>query len=240
MKHGKLFFAFTGIILLLTKCKPDSEDSTFHAKVDSTYAMLMDLKYQEIKITNNTFEDAKITAAIQAYANAKTTDERISIMDAVRRDIIKTDVTTDLPASKQQGLDFITQFNRITPERFDLAIQNNDVVVQQIKLMNAHFNDLDTGTINAIGVYEKLSKEDKVKFLGEPDAFKPVPDYIQRYLGREFQRTYYFQRYLAMERLNKYLLQKRFINEFPQGFKQLRDIGQKETNYQFDLKLAKK
>jgi len=106
--------------------------------------------------------------------------------------------------------------------------------------MNTAFKDLDTGAVNAIAFYEKLGKEDKTKLLTNAAAYTPVPDYIQRYLSQEFRRTYYMQRLQMQQMLNKWLLQRRFINEFPQGFKDLGQFGMQINDKAFDLKIAKK
>jgi hypothetical protein len=232
-------FLLVSLVLLFSRCKQQNGCDAVSAKADSTYAMLADLKMQQFRIMNDAFPDQKITAAIQEYEKAKTIGERIKVADALKKEVVKTEVTTYLPACKQQSLDFISHLYKVTPQSFDLAIQNNDVIAQQVKLLNAYFNDLDTGTVSAISVYERLTKDEKIKLLTDANAFIPAPDYLKRYLGREFQRTYYVQRYLALEQLKRHLLQKRFINEFPQGFKQSKDVGQRQQDNQFDLKLAK-
>jgi hypothetical protein len=233
MKLRIALFAFAGLNLFIASCT-NPENQSANVKIDSTYALIAALKIEQLKITNRYFQDPKVTTAIQEFSNAKTIYDKIKIVDDLEHD---PSTTTHPKAEK--GIDFLTHFEKIDQQSFDLAIQNNDVVAQQVKLINSYFDGLDKTTLGSIDVYEKLSKDQKVKLLTNPSEFIPVPDYVERYLGRQFLRTYYIQRWLAMERLNRYLIRTRYINEFPQGFRQLGDRTQLEDKKQFDLNLAK-
>jgi hypothetical protein len=235
MKSKTLSPFIASTLLLFTFCTPPAlEKSEGNARIDSAYALIVGLTIEQLKITNKYFEDPKVTDAILEYSNAKTIYDQIEIVEAL-------DPQQDITHPKaEKGIDFLTEFDQIDDASFDLAIQNNDVVAQQVKLMNSYFGGLGKETMDAITFYEAMSRDDKVKLFTNPNAFIPAPDYVQRYIGREFQRTYFLQRYLVLQRLNRYLLQRRYIKEFPQGFRQLQQIGYLEDEKQFDLKLARK
>ena len=233
MKLRSALFAFAGLNLFFASCS-NPETQSANVKIDSTYALIAALKIEQLKITNRYFPDPKVTTAIEEFSKAKNIYDKIKIVDALGHE---PETTTHPKATK--GTDFLTHFDKIDQQSFDLAIQNNDVVAQQVKLLNSYFDGLDKTTVDAIGAYEKLSKDQKVKLLTNPSEFIPVPDYVERYLGRQFLRTYYIQRWQVMERLNRYLIRTRYINEFPQGFRQFGEISNPYDKKQFDLNLTK-
>lgn len=239
MKSEFLLLVIPVIALLNAACtsnkKEPPETNAISSKIDSSYAQIADLRIEQLKITNRYFEDPKITEAIQEYAKATTISDKIRIVE------VNKTWPDEVPRPKEtpQGrMDFVSHFDKIKPEEFDLAIRNNDVVAQQVRLMNNYFGELDKTTLEAIDYYEKLSKEQKARFFNETEL-KPVPDYEQKLLGREFRYNYYLQKQLLFRRLMEYLQRRRFINEFPQGFKQFNTIGYLNDK-QFDLNIASK
>jgi hypothetical protein len=242
MNPKTLLLAIPMFALLVTGCKtkPKNEDN-IAAKVDSTYAMVADLKMEQLKVLNRFFEDSKYTSAIQEYSNAKSVAEKIRIADAAK---VWPD---DLPAPNEfrqkvrQGIDFVSYRDGIKPEEFDLALRNNDAVAEQVKLMNRYFQGLDKPTLDAIDYYENLSREDKLKLFSNEAALTPVPDYVKAWVNREFQYTYNLQQLLLYYRLQRYLQTRRFINEFPQGFKQQQQsLSSLQDEKKFDLNLVSK
>jgi hypothetical protein len=242
MYSKPLFVLFVCFSVTLCSCNPRSNTTqAVSAKIDSAYAQIADLKMEQLKLSNKVLEDPKITAAIQEYANAKTTADKDRIIEIAKPPEIPTD-TRPAPNEKptKGGIEFASFLDKISPEAFDLAIRNNDVVVQQVRLMNNYFGGLDSSTMNAMAYYEQLPTDQKVKFFLNEQEFKPVPDYQQRWLGREFRNAYLLQRLLLLNHLNQYLARTKYINEFPQGFKQNMGTSLKEDEKQFDLVISHK
>ncbi|MCW3109941.1 MAG: hypothetical protein JWQ09_4447 [Segetibacter sp.] len=227
------------VSFVLFGCHLKDKESDRSAKIDATYNQIADLTIEQLKITNAAFEDSKVTAAIKEYGNARTAIEKDGIISKAI-----PDVTFTLPApnerKKNGGLEFISFPDKVSPNDFDLAIRNNDVVVKQVKLMNAYFAGLDTGTVSAIAFYENLPKDDKIKYFLDYQQLKPLPDFQKIWIRREFQRAYLLQRLLLLERLRMYMVRTKYINEFPQGFKQNTGVGYQNNDKQFDLALIEK
>lgn len=242
MKPKVLFLILFSFVLVLTSCSDKSQSSeieAINAKVDSSFVQIADLTIEQIKIYNETFKDAKVTAAIQEYAKAKTVAEKRSVIDVIEPNDGRPhgDINT---IKEKGGIDFISAVAKISPESFDLAIRNNDVVAKQVKLMNNYFGELNKETLDAVAFYEKMTKEDKTKLFFNASDFKPAPDYALRYIGREFQRTYLLQRLQVLQLLRRQFLLKRFVNEFPQGFNQRGSLSVIENDKQFDLQFAQR
>jgi hypothetical protein len=246
LNYSHLFFLCTAFVLTSCGDKMKSSDvEAINSKIDSSYNQISDLSIEQLKIYNQRFENPKITGAIEEYSKAKTISDKRKISDMIG-DIRKSDPTDGRPhgdvntIKSASYIDFISLLDKFNPQNFDLAIQNNDVVAKQIKLMNNYFSDIDKGTLDAVAFYEKLSKDDKTKLFFNTYQLKPLPDYAQKYIGREFQRAYLLQRLQIAEQLRQEFLRRRFINEFPQGFRQNTNIGLLKNEKQFDLSLTQK
>ncbi len=243
MKPNKDLLIVLFVTFLFASCQTGNDSTelkTINSKIDSSYSQVADLTMEQFKIYNETFKNDKITAAIQEYSKAKTTVDKDRIIEALKPaedGRPHGDVNT---IKEKGGIDFIP-FNTVSgKEDFDLAIRTNNVVASQVKLMNNYFGELNKQTLDAVAFYENLSNEDKAKYFSNQAQLQPVPDYIQRQIGREFQRAYLLQRLQIVELLRRQFLQRRFVNEFPQGFRQNPQTAVLYDDKQFDLKINRK
>lgn len=240
IKVTLIVLSFTFLFFSCQNGNGSSEVKAINAKIDSSYSQVADLTIEQFKIYNETFKNDKITAAIQEYSKAKSMVERDGIINALKPaedGRPHGDVNT---IKEKGGIDFIPFITVSSREDFDLAIRTNNVVARQVKLMNNYFGELNKETLDAVTFYENLSNEDKVKFFFNQGQVQPVPDYARRQIGRDFQHAYLLQRVQILELLRRQFLKRRFVNEFPQGFKQNHQTAVLYDEKQFDLKINSK
>jgi hypothetical protein len=239
-------------VILLSHCttSPKETITTDHAaallnKIDSEFVKSSDMQVAALKTAGAT-ENKAISDAIRQYeASGMDINKKASIY----WDLIADDDDNERAEAQAAAAEarwetrhggIISRFAVTIPDRnFDLAIQHNDLAVQQAKIMNNQFGDVSADMMNAIAYYEKLSKEDKMKMMGSNVSLKPAPDY-QNLIARQLERGYLLQRLQWERNLNRYIRNRlnRYINEFPQGFKpstSFHDAGL-DNDKQFDLK----
>lgn len=239
-KDSLILLSFAFLFASCQTGNDSTEVKAINAKIDSSYRQVADLTMEQFKIYNETFKNDKITAAIQEYSKAKTMVEKDRIIQALKPaedGRPHGDVNT---IKEKGGIDFIPFITVSGKEDFDLAIRTNNVVARQVKLMNNYFGELNKETLDAVTFYENLSNEDKAKYFFNQGQVQPVPDYMRRQIGREFQHAYLLQRLQILELLRRQFLQRRFVNEFPQGFKQNQQTAVLYDDKQFDLKINRK
>lgn len=208
------------------------------SKIDSVYAQIADLTIEQMKLTTKYVNLPQVTATIEAYSKAKTISDKIRIVDAFKPNEQNKADACDAKATPRGNYVISTRFDpAVNPQNFDLYLRNNDVAVQQIKLMNSYFNDLDKNSLDAIAFYEQLDSAAKTKLFFLDNSAIAQPDYAKRWMAREFQMTYQLQKAAMMQMLQRYMLQRRYINEFPQGFRTT-TLNQQHHPHQFDLAIT--
>lgn len=239
-------------VILFSHCTSSPKETTgsdnatvLLNKIDSEFVKTADMQVAALKAAGAQ-ENTAISDAIKQY-EASGTD--VSKKAAIYWDLVADDDNERAEAQGEAAAarwearhgGIISRFNPTIPDQnFDLAIRQNDLAIQQAKIMNNQFHDGGADMMNAIAYYEKLSKDDKIKMMGSNVSLKPVPDY-QYIIARQLERGYLLQRLQIERNLNRYIRNRlnRYLNEFPQGFKSpatsFNDINQYDDR-QFDLK----